>query len=61
MNYDRITFEAVEHLKYLDVNLNNRNNMHKEIRLILNVANQYYSVQGSPYIFLQIIKKKSLV
>ncbi|KAL4085250.1 hypothetical protein QTP88_027109 [Uroleucon formosanum] len=36
------TFEQVEDFKYLGVNLNNKNDMHNEIRLRLNAANRGY-------------------
>jgi hypothetical protein len=39
---DEYIFEQVEDFKYSGVNLNNRNDMHNEIRLRLNTANLGY-------------------
>lgn len=42
---NRYTFEQVDNLKYLEVSLNNRNDMHQEIRLSQNAENRrYYNI-----------------
>lgn len=37
-----LTFEQVEDFQYLEVNINKKNNIHKEIRMRLNAANRRY-------------------
>jgi len=39
---EELTFEQVEDFKYLGVNINEKNNMHNEIRMRLNAANICY-------------------
>jgi len=51
LTVDGYTFEQVEVFKYLEVNLNNRNDMHNEIRLRLNVANREYYVMSKLFSF----------
>ncbi|KAL4083726.1 hypothetical protein QTP88_029042 [Uroleucon formosanum] len=43
------TFEQVEDFKYLGVNLNNKNDMHNEIRLRLNAANRGYHAMSKMF------------
>lgn len=39
---ERLTFEQIEDFKYMGVNINEKNNMHNEIRMRLNKAKRCY-------------------
>lgn len=42
LQVDNLTFEKVENFKYLGVNINNKNDMHREISERIASRNQYY-------------------
>ncbi|KAL4104510.1 hypothetical protein QTP88_019805 [Uroleucon formosanum] len=53
-----LTFEQVEDFKYLGVNINEKNNMHNEIRMRINAANRCYFTMREMF-FSKILSRRT--